>query len=257
MMPAGVAIARDLSARRCAAVTGWTPDVRRGGRLPPRLTDADGHRGRVGRQGAAPGRSRCCRPRRPGASPRARRRPRPVAVELVHNFSLLHDDIMDGDTERRHRPTVWTVYGVGAGASWPATRCWRWPQDCCSRRLGAAAAWAARCSVRGRAAADRAGRARTWPSSAATTSRSSECLDDGRRQDRRADGRARCSIGARLAGAPPARGHGPGRVRRARRAGLPADRRPARHLGRPGGHRQAGARPTCGPARSRCRSSPR
>ena len=35
-------------------------------------------------------------------------------MELVHNFSLLHDDIMDGDTERRHRPTAWTVYGVGA-----------------------------------------------------------------------------------------------------------------------------------------------
>jgi geranylgeranyl diphosphate synthase type I len=37
-----------------------------------------------------------------------------VAVELVHNFSLLHDDIMDGDVERRHRPTAWTVFGVGA-----------------------------------------------------------------------------------------------------------------------------------------------
>jgi geranylgeranyl diphosphate synthase, type I len=37
-----------------------------------------------------------------------------AAVELVHNFSLLHDDIMDGDTERRHQPTAWTVYGVGA-----------------------------------------------------------------------------------------------------------------------------------------------
>src|SRR6266702_536809 len=37
-----------------------------------------------------------------------------VAVELVHNFSLLHDDIMDHDTERRHRPTAWTVFGVGA-----------------------------------------------------------------------------------------------------------------------------------------------
>jgi geranylgeranyl diphosphate synthase type I len=40
--------------------------------------------------------------------------PAAVAVELVHNFSLLHDDIMDGDTERRHRPTAWTVFGVGA-----------------------------------------------------------------------------------------------------------------------------------------------
>ena len=38
--------------------------------------------------------------------------PAAVAVELVHNFSLLHDDVMDGDTERRHRPTVWTLYGV-------------------------------------------------------------------------------------------------------------------------------------------------
>lgn len=38
--------------------------------------------------------------------------PGAVAVELVHNFSLLHDDVMDGDTERRHRPTVWTVWGL-------------------------------------------------------------------------------------------------------------------------------------------------
>ena len=29
-----------------------------------------------------------------------------VAIELVHNFSLVHDDLMDRDTERRHRPTV-------------------------------------------------------------------------------------------------------------------------------------------------------
>jgi len=34
-----------------------------------------------------------------------------VAVELVHNFSLLHDDLMDGDEQRRHRATVWTVFG--------------------------------------------------------------------------------------------------------------------------------------------------
>jgi geranylgeranyl diphosphate synthase type I len=36
-----------------------------------------------------------------------------VAVELVHNYSLLHDDIIDGDRERRHRPTVWAEFGVG------------------------------------------------------------------------------------------------------------------------------------------------
>lgn len=38
--------------------------------------------------------------------------PGAVAVELVHNFSLLHDDLMDGDKQRRHRDTVWKVYGT-------------------------------------------------------------------------------------------------------------------------------------------------
>lgn len=37
-----------------------------------------------------------------------------VAVELAHNYSLLHDDVMDEDRTRRHRPTAWTVYGVPA-----------------------------------------------------------------------------------------------------------------------------------------------
>lgn len=34
------------------------------------------------------------------------------AVELLHAFSLVHDDIEDGDRERHHRPTVWARYGV-------------------------------------------------------------------------------------------------------------------------------------------------
>lgn len=38
--------------------------------------------------------------------------PAAVAVELVHNHSLLHDDVMDGDLTRRHRRTAWTVFGV-------------------------------------------------------------------------------------------------------------------------------------------------
>lgn len=38
--------------------------------------------------------------------------PAAVAVELTHNFTLIHDDIEDGDTERRHRPTLWTLWGV-------------------------------------------------------------------------------------------------------------------------------------------------
>ncbi|MFD8839885.1 polyprenyl synthetase family protein [Streptomyces griseofuscus] len=39
--------------------------------------------------------------------------PAAVAVELVHTFSLLHDDIMDGDATRRRRPAVWKAYGTG------------------------------------------------------------------------------------------------------------------------------------------------
>nr|WP_245998773.1 polyprenyl synthetase family protein [Nocardia pseudobrasiliensis] len=35
-----------------------------------------------------------------------------VAVELVHNFTLVHDDVMDADRLRRGRATVWTVWGV-------------------------------------------------------------------------------------------------------------------------------------------------
>ncbi|MEO7193574.1 MAG: family 2 encapsulin nanocompartment cargo protein polyprenyl transferase [Pseudonocardiaceae bacterium] len=40
--------------------------------------------------------------------------PAAMAVELVHNFSLLHDDVLDGDLTRRHRPTAWSVFGLGA-----------------------------------------------------------------------------------------------------------------------------------------------
>jgi len=38
--------------------------------------------------------------------------PGAAAVELGHNFSLVHDDIEDGDRERRHRPTLWSIHGV-------------------------------------------------------------------------------------------------------------------------------------------------
>ena len=35
-----------------------------------------------------------------------------AALELIHNFSLIHDDIQDQDTERRHQPTAWRVWGM-------------------------------------------------------------------------------------------------------------------------------------------------
>ena len=37
--------------------------------------------------------------------------PAAAAVELVHNFSLIHDDIEDGDRTRHNRPTLWVVWG--------------------------------------------------------------------------------------------------------------------------------------------------
>jgi geranylgeranyl diphosphate synthase, type I len=38
--------------------------------------------------------------------------PAALAVELIHNFSLIHDDIEDGDEARHHRPTLWKLWGV-------------------------------------------------------------------------------------------------------------------------------------------------
>lgn len=37
--------------------------------------------------------------------------PGAVAVELVHNFSLVHDEVQDHDAERHHRPTLWARLG--------------------------------------------------------------------------------------------------------------------------------------------------
>ncbi|WP_308010759.1 polyprenyl synthetase family protein [Streptomyces sp. AC495_CC817] len=38
-----------------------------------------------------------------------------AAVQLAHDSSLVHDDIIDGDDTRRHRPAAWRAFGV-AGA---------------------------------------------------------------------------------------------------------------------------------------------
>jgi geranylgeranyl diphosphate synthase type I len=37
--------------------------------------------------------------------------PAAAAIEMIHNFSLLHDDVEDGDRERRGRPTAWSIWG--------------------------------------------------------------------------------------------------------------------------------------------------
>lgn len=41
--------------------------------------------------------------------------PAAVSIELAHNFTLIHDDIEDGDDERRHRTTLWKLWGIPQG----------------------------------------------------------------------------------------------------------------------------------------------
>jgi geranylgeranyl diphosphate synthase, type I len=90
-----------------------SPDVRQVAAYHLGLADSSG------RPSGTPASGKALRPAlallsaRSAGAPAERGVPAAVAVELVHNFSLLHDDIMDGDTERRHRPTAWTVFGVG------------------------------------------------------------------------------------------------------------------------------------------------
>lgn len=38
--------------------------------------------------------------------------PAAAGLELLHNFSLIHDDIEDNSSTRRHRPTAWSLWGV-------------------------------------------------------------------------------------------------------------------------------------------------
>ncbi|CAA9560607.1 MAG: Geranylgeranyl diphosphate synthase [uncultured Thermomicrobiales bacterium] len=38
--------------------------------------------------------------------------PLAAALELLHNFTLIHDDIQDQSAHRRHRPTVWAIWGA-------------------------------------------------------------------------------------------------------------------------------------------------
>src|ERR1700751_5029664 len=113
-MPAGVAVARDLVGPATGtAIARLSPTVRRVAAYHYGLADAEGNAVREGSgKGLRPALA-LLSARAAGAAPERAVTPA-VAVELVHNFSLLHDDIMDGDTERRHRPTAWTGFGVGA-----------------------------------------------------------------------------------------------------------------------------------------------
>ena len=109
----GVALARDLVGPAIeAAITRLTPAVRAVAAYHFGFADAAGNPIRSG-SGKALRPALALLSARAAGAPPERGVTAAVAVELVHNWSLLHDDIMDNDTERRHRPTAWTVFGVG------------------------------------------------------------------------------------------------------------------------------------------------
>jgi geranylgeranyl diphosphate synthase, type I len=144
VMPEGVALARDLVRPAMeAAIARLAPEVRIVAAYHLGLVDASGDPTQGGNGKALRPALALLSARAAGAPPE-RGVTAAVAVELVHNFSLLHDDIMDGDTERRHRPTAWTVFGVGpailAGDGLLALA-----QDLLLESEAPQGAWAARC----------------------------------------------------------------------------------------------------------------
>jgi len=58
--------------------------------------------------------------------------PAACALELVHNFSLIHDDIEDQSETRRHRPTVWALWGVAQALN-TGDAMWAISHLCCHR----------------------------------------------------------------------------------------------------------------------------
>jgi geranylgeranyl diphosphate synthase, type I len=143
VMPEGVAVARDLvGPALAAAVDRLTPEVRAVAAYHLGLTDAQGRPAGSGGKALRPALA-LLSARAAGAEPK-RGVPAAVAVELVHNFSLLHDDIMDGDVERRHRPTAWKVYGIGP-AVLAGDALLTLAQDLLLEDGGQPGSWAARC----------------------------------------------------------------------------------------------------------------
>lgn len=71
------------------------------------LTGSDQHRGKMIRPLVA---IESCRAVS-GRPDDARAIPLGAAIELLHNFTLIHDDIEDNSPIRRHQPTVWARWG--------------------------------------------------------------------------------------------------------------------------------------------------
>ena len=160
-----------------------------------------------------------------------------VAIELVHNFSLVHDDIIDGDLERRHRPTVWAAHGVGhaiiAGDALATLAFQILLEEPTPERVRAAGrlAEATQAMI--------AGQAEDMASELLVSLSVEECLQMGAGKTGALLSCA-AAMGAILAGAPAAERRGTGRVRPPPRHRLPGNRRCARRLGRAGCDGQGG-----------------
>jgi len=144
-LPAGVASARDLVG---PAISSWvnrlSPDVRIVAAYHLGLVDADGRPASASSGGKALRPALALLSARAAGLPPERGVPAAAAVEFVHNFSLIHDDIMDGDTERRHQPTAWSIFGVGA-AILAGDALLALAQDILLSEPAPQSAWAARC----------------------------------------------------------------------------------------------------------------
>ncbi|MFG2004899.1 polyprenyl synthetase family protein [Spirillospora sp. NPDC048911] len=96
-----------------AAVEELTAEIKHAAGYHAGWWDAQGRPADEGGKAVRPALALACARAVGGAAAVKKAVPAAVAVELVHDFSLLHDDVMDGDELRRHRPTAWTVFGVG------------------------------------------------------------------------------------------------------------------------------------------------
>ena len=179
--------------------------------------------------GCGPPWSCCRRPRRGRAEPSAAS-PARWRSSWSTTSRCIHDDIIDGDRERRHRPTVWAEFGIGAGhhrRRRPAALALQvLLEDATPRARGAARAWPRR-----HPGDDRRPGRRHGLRDAGVGHRGGVPAH-GRGQDRGPAGLRLPHRRGILAGAARRRPSAPCRLRRAPRARLPGHRRPARHLGR-------------------------
>ena len=112
-LPTALPRARELLAPALReAVAKLSPGVRQVAAYHMGLVDADGRPSGDGAGKAVRPALTLLAAEAAGAEPE-RVLPGALAVELVHEFSLLHDDVMDRDRERRHRPSAWALFGIG------------------------------------------------------------------------------------------------------------------------------------------------